>query len=214
MTSTDDVIRAFSADHVVSLTGLSKGQLRYWDRTGFFKPRFLAENPRNPYNRIYSFKDVVGLKTLGILRKRYGIPLQQLRKVAERLAQYGDPWARLVLYVDRKEIHFKEPESQRVRGVLSGQFSSLPLESIIHEVKAESAKLKERNVAQFGCVVRHRYVMHNARVIAGTRIPTRTIWRFHEAGYSVADILREYPMLTDKDVRAAIQSEQNAAKAA
>jgi uncharacterized protein (DUF433 family) len=47
-------------------------------------------------------------------------------------------------------------------------------------------------------------VAHNAPVLAGTRIPVRAIKRFNEAGYSVAQILSEYPTLTESDVVAAL----------
>ena len=64
------VIRAFSADHAVRLTGLSMRQLRYWDDTGFFRHRYASEDRRSPYGRVYSFRDIVGLRTLSVLRKR------------------------------------------------------------------------------------------------------------------------------------------------
>src|SRR5688572_19368755 len=117
-----DVVEAFSADHVVKLTGLSKAQLRYWDNTGFFRPRYAAEK-RLPYNRMYSFRDVVGLRTISMLRKEYQISLQHLRKVAKELSQYKDaPWSELKLYVLGKEVVFEEPETSQLRGVLDKQY--------------------------------------------------------------------------------------------
>jgi uncharacterized protein (DUF433 family) len=50
--------------------------------------------------------------------------------------------------------------------------------------------------------------MHNASVIAGTRIPTNAIYDLHHAGFSIPQIVSEYPRLTEKDIRAAIQFEQ------
>ena len=63
------VIRAFSAENVSRLTGLSMSQLIDWDRIGFFRPEHASENRREAYSRIYSFQDVVGLRTLAVLRK-------------------------------------------------------------------------------------------------------------------------------------------------
>jgi uncharacterized protein (DUF433 family) len=40
--------------------------------------------------------------------------------------------------------------------------------------------------------------------IAGTRVPARAIWDFHRGGYSVAEIIREYPTLTPEQVAWAI----------
>ena len=68
------------------LTGTTKSQLRYWDRTGFFAPAFGDENRRVAFSRIYSFRDIAALGVLNVLRNQHSIPLQQLRKVAERLS--------------------------------------------------------------------------------------------------------------------------------
>jgi len=210
-----EVVRAFSANHVVRLTGLSHSQLRYWDETRFFRPRYASENRRSPFSRVYSFQDVVGLRTLGILRKQYGIPLQQLRKVARELSQYRDqPWSELVLYVSDKEVYFREPESERLRGVLSRQYTHLRLQSIIHDVAREAEKLKQRREDQVGQIERNRYIVHNAWVVAGTRIPTKAIWRFHLEGYSPKSIIKEYPALTEKDVAAALAHEEKVASRA
>lgn len=215
MTDVENVIRAFSAYHVVRLTGLSLSQLRYWDKTGFFRPRYASENRRSPYSRVYSFKNIVGLRTLGVLRKLHKISLQHLRKVAQELSQYKDtPWSEITIFVLGEEVYFREPETETLRGIISKQYTKLPLRSIIRDVTAEANKLKERSKEQFGHVERHRYIVHNAWVIAGTRIPTKAIWRFRAAGYSTDNIIREYPALTEKDVEVALEHEKTLAKRA
>jgi DNA-binding transcriptional MerR regulator len=72
---------AFTADHVARLTGLSKRQLGYWDKTEFFAPTLIDEFQRRAFGRIYSFRDVVGLRTIAILRNQHKIALQELRRV-------------------------------------------------------------------------------------------------------------------------------------
>jgi DNA-binding transcriptional MerR regulator len=69
LSDTSSRIAAFSEEQVERLTGLNTAQLRYWDRMGFFQPSYAGENRRIAYSRIYSFKDVVGLRTLGLLRR-------------------------------------------------------------------------------------------------------------------------------------------------
>ena len=214
MTDTAEIVRAFSADHVVKLTGLTTTQLRYWDKTGFFRPEY-SEGARFPYGRVYSFQNVLGLRTLGILRKTYGIPLQQLRKVAQELSKHRNaPWSELSLYVFERNVYFKEPASGQIRNVLSGQYALIELRTIAHDLANEAAKLKDRTSDQIGRIERHRFIVHNAWVVAGTRIPTKAIKRFHDAGYSAARIIREYPSLTENDVSAALQHEVKQAKRA
>lgn len=211
----ESVIRAFSAEHVARLTGLSKRQLSYWDDTGFFSPVYAFENRRSPYSRVYSFRDVVGLRVVSVLRKQHKIPLQYLRAAAKELSQYTKaPWSELTLYVFGKEVLFREPETGQMRGALSKQYVNLPLRTIIEDMTERSNKLRERTAEQFGNVVRHRFIAHNAWVIAGTRIPVAAICRFAEAGYSVDAIIREYPSLTQEDVKAAIKHEAKLAKTA
>src|ERR1700730_11594643 len=131
---TGSVIQAFAAEHVARLTGLTNRQLNYWDDTGFFSPQYALDNRRSPYSRIYSFRDVVGLRTISILRKRYHIPLQNLRKAAEELSRHNDsPWSDLQLYVFNSEVHFREPDTDRVRGVRSDQYVNIQLRTIIEE---------------------------------------------------------------------------------
>ncbi|MFZ0694328.1 MAG: DUF433 domain-containing protein [Alphaproteobacteria bacterium] len=216
MTGTVNVIFAFSADHVVRLTGLSKGQLRYWDRTGFFAPTYAFENRRSPYSRIYSFRDVVGLRTISVLRNTYKISLQNLREVARELKRYmAEPWAGIVLYIVGREVHFREPATEKIRGVLSGQYvADIRLEEVANDMGIAASKLKERDTDQIGQIARNRYTQHNAWVIAGTRIPVKAIWRFHEAGYSTQAILKEYPILTERDVENAIEHERKLALSA
>src|ERR1051325_2480111 len=210
----EGTIRAFSPEHVAKLTELSQRQLRYWDATGFFPPRFGSETRRNPFSCIYSFKGVVGLRTVSILRKSYGIPLQTLRKVARELSQYKEaPWAKIVLYVLGKEVHFREPDTGKIRGVLSRQYVSVPLRSIIEDVSVRASALRERARQQIGRVERHRYIAHNAWVLAGTRIPTAAIRRYAEAGYSADKIIKEYPPLTGQDIQAALKHERKWARA-
>jgi uncharacterized protein (DUF433 family) len=198
------VISAFSADQVVKLTGLSIRQLAYWDDLGFFRPQYAAEDRRTPYSRIYSFKDVVGLRTLSVLKRVYKCSLRHLREVAKALSEYSKaPWADLTLYVVKRKVYFSEPETGRTRGVLDGQYSLLPIKSVVEDVQKGAECLKHRAPDQIGKVEKNRYVSHQADVIAGTRIRVATVLHFLEAGYSAADIVKEYPSLTEADVEAA-----------
>jgi uncharacterized protein (DUF433 family) len=90
----------------------------------------------------------------------------------------------------------------------------IDLELIAAEMRREADRLKERRDDQIGVLARNRYVVHNAWVVAGTRIPTSAIWNFHRAGYSPEAIMGEYPRLTLSDVAAAIEFEAGRDKVA
>jgi uncharacterized protein (DUF433 family) len=211
-----DVLLAFSEAHVERLTGLTKAQLRYWDRTGFFSPAYADEDRSNAYSRVYSFRDVVGLRTISILRRTYRVPLQNLRKAAKRLDHLKDAlWTRTTLFVLNRRVVFREDGSDQMEDAATGQLvMGLPLKAVIADVRTESLKLREREPSRIGTIERHRRVAQNAWVVGGTRIPVRAIRRFHEAGYSVQAILKEYPDLTERDVEAALAHEESADAAA
>jgi len=204
-----DVISAFSVPQVVWLTGLSETQLRDWDASGFFRPAMAAEKRRTPYSRIYSFDDVVGLRVLNILRKEHSVSTQHLKDVAVRLAAYKNPWASLTLYVLNGEVHFRDPDTGKISGAVSGQYASLiPINSVVEDIKRKAESLRRRHQSQFGKIEQQRFVAHNAKVISGTRIPVATVRAFADAGYTTSQIIVEYPSLTEADVAAAL-SETN-----
>jgi uncharacterized protein (DUF433 family) len=213
MSRMSDVVMAFSEEHVQRLTGITVHQLRYWDRTDFFHPEFAADDRRAAFSRVYSFRDVVSLRVLNMLRNQHSVPLPHLRDVSKRLAHLAaDRWTKATLYVLKKKVNFDEPETGRKREVLSGQYAlGIPLAVVVEDTERDVKELQRRDASAIGSISRSRLVVHNAAVIAGTRIPTAAIKRFSDAGYSAAQILLEYPDLTEMDVAAALAHEARSA---
>lgn len=204
-----NVVAAFSEDQTERITGLTVNRLRYWARTGFFKPAFVEDNPRMPHSRFYSFKDIVALRTLELLRVQNNVPLQHLRKVAEQLSHLKDDlWTKTKLYVVNRRVHIENPETGRAEDVLTGQYLvPIPLKTVIDDTKSDVAQLRRRSKVNQGKIKRDRAIARNAWTIAGTRISVNAVKRLHEDGYSVAEIINEYPDLTPDDVQAALKHE-------
>lgn len=196
-------ILALSAEHMVKLTGLTMRQLSYWDKTGFFKPEYAADNRRSPNSRVYSFRDAVGLRTISKLLNERGVSLPHLKQVAAKLAAYTDrPWSELKLRVWNRRVQFDEPETGATRDVVHGQYVLLPIIDVIHEVETGLEELKRRDPATVGRFERHRYVSHNDLVVAGTRVPVATVLEYLDDGYPPIDIVSEFPALTEEDIEA------------
>ena len=216
-----NAVAAFSEDQTEQLTGLSKGRLRYWARTGFFKPSLVEEDPRMPYSRFYSFKDIVGLRTLEMLRVQNGVSLQQLRQVATKLSQLDDNlWTTARLFPFERRVYLlKESETpedlverrELAEAVLSKQYAMIEivLGEIIKGSVHEIANARRRKRDSIGKIRRHRSIARNAWAVAGTRIAVASIKRLSEDGYSEQQILEEYPDLSLQDVRAALAHEQS-----
>jgi uncharacterized protein (DUF433 family) len=207
---------AFTTDHVCRLTGLSQRQLRYWAETEFFSPTIVHAG-RRTFGRVYAFRDVVGLRAIAVLRNRYRVSLQELRRVGAWLKQRFEtdsPWASMRLGIAGRKVVFLDPMTDRPTEVGDSEQTVLAFQPIAADMSAAAARLRDRTQDEIGRVVRNRYVVQNAWVLAGTRVPTRAVWHFHKEGYGEAAILREYPRLTHEDVKAAIEFERSRLAAA
>ena len=207
------VLHAFSVDHASRVTGLTKARLTRWDREGFFSPEHADEDDRgNPYSRVYSFIDLVGLRTLAILTdKDHRISIGELRKTYPELAkQVKRPWADKQLSTCKGKVVWDLDTLPRDRhGQTVGKHIDLP--TVASEVAKRAAELRKRDNNQIGVTERHKFVAHNASVLAGTRIPVTAIESFIRAGYSDSAIVGEYPTLTKFDVSTVRQNMSAAA---
>ena len=203
----ETIIGAFTEEQAARLSRLSIDQLRYWNRTGFFKPDLADPNFKGPYNRIYSFRNIVGLRILGTLRGDHNVSLQHLRKVAAKLEGMDQSlWNTLTLYVRGREVYTPNGIGG-FQGIVLGEdtLPKLPLPRVMCEVEAEISELKRRPDDAIGKITRDRNVARNAEIFSGTRIPVDVVREYFEAGYSIDDILTEYPTLTASDINAALR---------
>ncbi len=210
-----NVVAAFSEEHVERITGLSRSRLRYWARTGFFKPSYADDDPRLPFSRFYSFKDIVALRTLEMLRVQNNVALQHLRRVAEKLSHLKDElWTKTTLFVVNRRVNFVNPETGKPEDAETGQLylSGIPLKKVMEDTTADILTFTMRGASQFGKISRSKSINSNAWVVAGTRIPVAAIQRLAEDGFNIQAIIAEYPDLSEDDVRAAL--DHKGAKAA
>jgi uncharacterized protein (DUF433 family) len=201
---------AFTIEPTARVTGLSKHQLERWDRSGFFVPSLADPNRRRPHSRIYSLADLVGLRAIARLLE-LGVSHRELRQVSKMFAdlQISDRPHRK-LFVVHRHVYFSRKEA--VEAVGSGKTDNeiivVSLDEVEAEVEQSVKNLSIRSEDQLGNISRDRYIMNGLPVLAGTRIPTSTISRLVEKGYSQQFILREFPRLTVADIDAAVQYEK------
>ncbi len=197
-------IGSFTEDDAARLSGVSVGQLRAWNRNGFFVPSVLDADGV-PYGRIYSFRDVAALRVLNNLRNNMKCSMPHLREVREKLSGLGnDRWTRTRLHVVNRQVVFVPEGSDRPQSVIDGQgVITIVLADVIEDLEAAVSRLNARDPETSGRISQSRHVMRNKPVIAGTRIPVSTIKEWLDAGYSSARIMAEYPDLTADDIEAA-----------
>lgn len=210
----ENVIAAFSLSQASQLTGVPESRLIEWDVDDFFRPSLAYEKRRSPYSRIYSFTDLVGLRTLGLLRER--VSMQHLKKAAKRLKEHsGKPWSELALYTLNREVHFRRPDTGKIEGAVTGQYgATIPLESVAEEMREKANALREREPSKVGTYERHKYVMGNAYVFGGTRIPVADVQSLLAAGYTAEQIIGFFPDLKRADIKLAKQFKEHLTQAA
>lgn len=197
------VIAAFTEEDAARLTGISVRQLRHWDRTKFFAPSLANENRSLAYARLYSFKDLVSLRVLDELRNESRVSMQHLREVKDKLLALGEDWVSTTLYVWKKKVVFVNTATQQHEEIISGQgVLQIPLEVVAGNMKERVRQWRQRDPSSAGRVEKRRGFAGS--VVAGTRIPVDNIKAFAESGYTVEQIMREYPTLTRSDVEAAL----------
>lgn len=205
-----DPIVALDSNRVSKLTGIPKNTLAHWEKRGVFKASYIDPRPRTPFRRIYSFRDVVSLRALALIRREARVSFAEILKASEYLSQhYDSPWSELKFGLLAGKLVFWDPKRQQWSHATGQRVLELNVEGIPEEIKRAIPSTLHRDESNYGMITKNRYVQHNKPIIAGTRIPTSSIWAFHEAGYSPEQILREYPHLTLKDVMAALDFERD-----
>lgn len=207
----DTVIAAFSEEDTARLTGVSRGQLRYWDRKGFFKPAY-GSTGVSGFTRVFSFKDIVALRVLDTLRNQFLVKLGHLEDVKDKLNRAlpeipdGDHWTRVKLYPINGRVAWVDPKSGVPEEILSGQYIvPVVIDLIIADTRDRVIELNKRDASMQGQIERVRNISRNAPVFVGTRIPVAAIKRYLDAGYSAEHIIAEYPDLTIADINAAAE---------
>ena len=201
------IIAAFTRDQAARLTGVSQRQLRLWDAKGFFAPSLKLEG--GALASLYSFRDLLCLKVIHAIRNEAKIPFAELLKTKQRLAHLGDDlWARTTLYILGKRVVFDDPDTGGRQEASSGQgVLQIPLRVVTGTMEDAVRAMRERKSDLIGTIDRKRSVAQNQPVIAGTRIPVRSLQAFAKAGYSVAQINAQYPGITERDIEAALSYE-------
>lgn len=206
--SDEDSVRLdmFSPDQVARLAGITRSQLAYWNKTGFFG------SEEHPGGRYYSFRDVVALRAIGMMRNVSHVSLHTLRRVGEWLHDNEQKWWSTVFFVAGHRVYWDDPVTGSRFGDGTPNQTEMPIEMV--QVRAEVGDAirdqRARKQEEVGQLSSRRGVAGGALVIAGTRIPVTAIQEFHAAGYSTQEIRREYPELTEADVEAAIAAVRKA----
>lgn len=201
----NEPIVGLDMEQAARVVGVSKGTLQYWEDTGVYSASFIDPREHRPVRRMYSFRDLVSLKAIARCRQGLDIKLDDIRLAGNYLRRfYEHPWSSLKFGRVNNRLVFWDPVARRWSAALDGSPTLFDFEDIPSEVTDDISKVLKRDPSTHGKISQHRYIKGNQPTIAGTRIPVATIVRYHNAGYSVDEIMTEYPDLTPADVAVAL----------
>ena len=99
-------MEGFTSHQASRLTGCTSRQLRYWDKIGLVRPSVQETGGRPGVPRLYSFRDLVGLRVITSLLDG-GMSLQRIRRALEylrRKAGLDGQLSELKLITDGKSV--------------------------------------------------------------------------------------------------------------
>lgn len=202
---------AYTTDQAAHVTRVPASLLREWEDEDIVRPRSIYLDRRGERYALYEFEHLVDVSALWWLRGQRQVMPTALKTVMRALAAFRpDAWTTMAI---------EAPETLIVSGAgmetriplsidVSGQTAAIVRrEDIEWTCEHRTTQLLERTPDQIGRVERNQDVRNGQPVLAGTRIPTVAVQEFSDAGYSVAELLDQYPRLTPADVEAALAFE-------
>jgi DNA-binding transcriptional MerR regulator len=82
-------MEGFTAEQASRFTACTAHQLRYWDRIGLMKPSVQSTGGRPGVRRLYSFRDLIGLRCIRSLIEG-GMSLQRIRRAYDYLRKKAE----------------------------------------------------------------------------------------------------------------------------
>ena len=189
------------------VVGVSRSTLRSWRSAGIYRSSFdqgLAdEGELGP--ALFGFRDLLDLRALADLRRDLGLRRDDLARTGRYLGEHRDlPWTNLGFGTLGRKLVLRDPATGQWETDRPVEVSSIDLTGLIESVRLSVDAALQRSPDQIGRIERHRNVMRNKPVIAGTRIPVATIQEYADEGYTTQDILLAHPHLHTEDIEAAL----------
>jgi uncharacterized protein (DUF433 family) len=205
---------AYTADRAAALAGVPRSTLYHWARTGIWIPSVSRERVKR-----WSFADLLALRLIDWLRRDKTeediarTPMQQIRRALTSIEGIAEG-------IESRTVRVRvDRNSGRAVLYVQGQ-PVIPLGWGFAQGLADEAgfdlvdEWKIHEAIRGPNLVRPR---PSLRIIpgklsgephaAGTRIPSRTVWRLRSQGLDEADIIELYPRLTPENVRDAVDLE-------
>lgn len=203
----------FTSEQLMRLTGITRQRLAYWLDTNVIAADVDRAKGRGRI-RLFSFSNLVEVRVALWLRDK--VPLQLIREIVARLRE-RDGALHPLAEVSFGVIEGAKKSRDRVivkgaDGVWENWSSGQKVMEITIPLKYFSDDLHSKAVAdrrrqrRAGKVEKRRGALGSVPLIAGTRVPVRSIQSLTDAGWDIDRILDNYPGLKRSDIRIALRT--------
>lgn len=192
-------------EQAASMAGVRVARVDYWVDTRLIQPT--ADRHVTPHRRVmlFSFQELLSILVAAQLRER-GISLQHMRVVVNRLRERGYelPLAELRFATEGSEVYFMDEHGQWEAGRRPAH-ALIDHRIDIGELRARVRRSVGRATDSYGRIESRRGALGSKPLIAGTRVPVRTVQSYLDAGKRAEEIIEAFPSLTQDDVTAVRQ---------
>jgi DNA-binding transcriptional MerR regulator len=139
-------LEGFTAAQACQLTSCTPHQLRYWDKVGLVEPSIQTTNGRPGRRRIYSFRDLIGLRVVKSMLDN-GLSIQRVRRAWDYLRRTGDMDAELAnvkLVTDGESIFaIAHDDAELIDALRQGQLAFfVRIDEITQDVEDDVTKFE------------------------------------------------------------------------
>lgn len=190
--------RYYNIELATKIGGISHRQALAWAKNGVLVPSRVYMTDHRPFTLLYSFRDLVALRVISILREHYGLSLQEATVASDYIREFPDaPWNELPLWLVNKSVRVADPYEEPA--------TRIDLEPIAVDVRRDADQLWKRDPANYGKIEYRRDVMGGTLVVKGTRISVATVASLLAYGWDIDQIREGYPTLQPEDIRGVMQ---------
>lgn len=201
----DEDLYVSTREQAASMAGVRPARIDYWVDTGLIQPT--TDRHLTPHRRVmlFSFQELLSILVAAQLRDR-GISLQHMRVVVSRLRErgYALPLAELRFATEGSEVYFMDENGQWEAGRKPAH-ALIDHRLDISALRARVHRSVGRAADSHGRIESRRGALGSKPLIAGTRVPVRTVQSYLDAGKRPEEILEAFPSLTQDDVAAVRQ---------
>jgi uncharacterized protein (DUF433 family)/DNA-binding transcriptional MerR regulator len=209
---------AFPVPIASVLSGASVDQLAYWRKPTRAAPPLLVPEAKRSGRYLYSWADVVALRSIVYLRQEKSLP--RIRRAVQLLRKLeADQWEHLARYTligTKRSILVRTPSDELLD--LEQQPATVVDEVLMRDVLGPFSTRDGRSVPELRkprpLLTVNPHVLAGYPVIAGTRVPFDVVAGLAEEGVPAGEIVEMYPSVDPASVDDAQDFARQVAKAA